>query len=106
MTNREQTTRQIGDVSRRLSLALALVMAGASAWAGIHERLSVPDFEKNEAQYLAERRPTALAASMRDQFETFQSQFNDHSFDKQGGMILTLDPNSAATQADVQKRAT
>ena len=106
MTDYEKSARRMSNVSKRVGVTLALIMAAAVGWEGFHERRSLPDFQKNEAQYLAERRPAALTASMRDQYTAFQSEFCRHSFDKQGALAVTLDPNSPATQADVEKRVT
>jgi hypothetical protein len=94
----------MGDWSKNTSMALAVIMSGFMGWAGFHDRASVPDFEKTKPQYLVEKRPDAVKTVLREQFEGFQSQYRSHSFDTDGALNVTLDPNAPATQAAVDEK--
>lgn len=90
--------------SQKAGMAWAVIMAGAAAWGGIHEYNSIPAFEQARDQYMAQKRPEAVKSVLRTQFEDFQSQYRSHSFDSQGPLAVTFDPNAPATQAAADKK--
>jgi hypothetical protein len=103
MDDLDKSLKRYSDNSKRIAMGLTLVMAAFTGWTGINERQSLADSRKNEAQYLASKRPAELTYCLNDQYEAFQSEFNHHSFDKQGALTVTLDPGSPATQACVDE---